>query len=149
MHLSSGDIHALHAAVLLEGMRIVRCDDSPINSVVAAGAASYILVSSHSALLALSLRLVAQSSSLALPLNVALTICDAASFACYARHRTPGKRDLSLLEKYLLRGARHYLPRLRNPLHRSRQLGGCVQLADRKQCQQRCTVRLGPEACTS
>ena len=37
-------------AVLLEGMRIVRCDDSPINSVVAAGAASYILVSSHSAL---------------------------------------------------------------------------------------------------
>ncbi|CAK0748227.1 hypothetical protein CVIRNUC_001823 [Coccomyxa viridis] len=33
--------------VLLEGMRIVRCDDSPINSVVAAGAASYILVSSH------------------------------------------------------------------------------------------------------
>lgn len=37
-------------AVLLEGMRIVRCDDSPINSVVAAGAASYVLVSSHSAL---------------------------------------------------------------------------------------------------
>lgn len=36
-------------AVLLEGMRIVRCHDSPVNSVVAAGAASYILVSNHSA----------------------------------------------------------------------------------------------------
>ena len=36
-------------AVLLEGMRVVRCHDAPINSVVAAGAASYVLVSSHSA----------------------------------------------------------------------------------------------------
>ena len=36
-------------AVLLEGVRILRCHDSPVNSVVAAGAASYILVSSHSA----------------------------------------------------------------------------------------------------
>ncbi|CAL5218992.1 g747 [Coccomyxa viridis] len=34
--------------VLLEGVRILRCHDSPVNSVVAAGAASYILVSSHS-----------------------------------------------------------------------------------------------------
>ena len=37
-------------AVLLEGMRTVHCHDSPVNSVVAAGAASYILVSNHSAL---------------------------------------------------------------------------------------------------
>ena len=105
-------------------MRIVRCNDSPINSVVAAGAASYILVSSHCALLALSLRLVAQSSSLALPLNVAMTIRDAAFFACYARHRTPGNRNPSLLEQYLLRGSPHHLPRLRNPLYRPlRRLG--------------------------
>ena len=57
-------------------MRIVRCNDSPINSVVAAGAASYILVSSHSALLAFTVRLVAQSSRLVLPLNVFLTLLD-------------------------------------------------------------------------
>ena len=80
---------AVYAAVLLEGMRIVRCNDSSINSVVAAGAASYILVSSHSALLAFTLRLIEQSSRLALPLNVALTIHDSAFAACYARHRIP------------------------------------------------------------
>ena len=80
---------AVYAAVLLEGTRIVRCNDSPINSVVAAGAASYILVSSHSALLAFTLRLIAQLSCLALPLNVALTIHDSAFVACYACHTTP------------------------------------------------------------
>lgn len=36
-------------------MRIVRCADTPVNSVFAAGAASYILVSSHSAFLRASL----------------------------------------------------------------------------------------------
>ena len=100
-------------------MRIVRCDDSPINSIVAAGAASYILVSSHSALLALSLCMVAQSSSLALPLNVALTIGDAASFACYARHRTPGNATPASLSSISWRGSPHRLPRLRQAaLHR-------------------------------
>ena len=54
-YLSSGDMPDVPGAVLLEGMRIVRCNDSPINSIVAAGAASCILVSSHSVPLAFSL----------------------------------------------------------------------------------------------
>lgn len=52
------------AAVLLEGARIVRCDDSPVNSVFAGTAASYMLISLQSKTSHLSLPVLSASQDL-------------------------------------------------------------------------------------